>query len=186
MKIIIFEGPDKVGKSTTLNVVKDYLISKGKIPLELSLPFLMDRIYSAPSELLYRLKLQMRNLIDMYNNFSDDYVCLLDRFHLSERVYGEVLRHNCDYTEISICDSRLKAMDANLIYIYPDDMKANFEKFSCRVNKTLDGLTKEQYFETALEFDDCVYHSEIPHKYKLPTSRLIMDNIKAICDSIIN
>ena len=185
MKIILFEGPDKVGKSTTINVVKDYLISKGRIPLELSLPFLMDRIYSAPSELLYRLKLQMRNLIDMSHEFSDNYVCLLDRFHLSERVYGEVLRHNCNYTEISLCDMRMKMLGAALIYIAPDNEEENFEKFSCSVNKTLDGLTKEQYLETVHAFDECVYHSEIAHKYKLTTSK-ITASLEAICDHIIN
>lgn len=102
MKVILFEGPDKVGKTTKVNDLL-HRISLGEDEdfgnkyeaIKLNVP------YDFPTTMSARLTTQVRTerlrmtafmLYNIAQTMPDNVICLIDRLHLSEYVYGECLR----------------------------------------------------------------------------------------------
>ena len=179
MKIILFEGADKVGKTTTISELIKDLKNAGYKPLLLKLPFeYSDSISNEERE--YRLGMTVRILLDMSNYFKDDkYVCLIDRLHISERVFGDVLRNHYNKTLFNTIDITLKNMSCLLITVIPDTILGNFVKFKDKYS-LIDGLTYHQYQSTAILFETEFYSSKIKDKYMVKTQNLNDVSIKVL------
>ena len=108
----------------------------------------------------------------MNERFDDKHICLVDRLHLSEVVYGNVLR-NGDYDKLtcSYVDFQMSKMDAMLIHIIPNSLQGNYQLFKDSKG-LIDGLTFEQYSDTLVNFMAEVNRSEIRNKMELKTYEL--------------
>lgn len=149
MKIIIFEGVDKVGKTTAINELIELLPVIGLKPIKLNVPFMYS--LQTKDEHAMRLFLTLHNLEEMDKFFDDTHVCLVDRFHISEKVFGDVLRGEYDKFSFHNVDFFLNKLEAILIHITPDDIWENYQKFSDE-DGLIDGLTRMQYLKTYEEF----------------------------------
>lgn len=110
--IIIVEGIDRVGKTTLCNMIEE-----------------QTGIKVFKNESFYGKRLGAETEIELMNelvNFIDCVNCdiVLDRFHLSEYVYGVCNRgyNNLDVMEI---DEALSKKDCILIYVRPTDLNVS-------------------------------------------------------------
>lgn len=170
MKIIIFEGADKVGKTTTISKLLNSLKEEGFKTLLLNLPFEYSESLTK-EERNYRLRVTVNLLLDMSEHFDDNYVCIIDRLHISEKVFGNILRGEYDERLFNTIDILMAGLNALLITVEPDSIQENFLKFKDEKG-LLDGLTNEQYFEIVNLFDDSSNNSRIKDKYKTKTKYL--------------
>lgn len=169
MKILLFEGIDKVGKTTTIERLENTLSQKGYNVIKINVPFSCKGMNVAQST--FRLKLTVDNIVKMNEQFDDTYICLIDRLHISERVYGTILRYgNFDNFQCNLCDYKLKSLDTTLIYIQPTNIFNNFAKFS--QEDLIDGLTYKQYTDTYIAFEREVQESLISKKIIITTEKL--------------
>lgn len=170
MKVVLFEGPDKVGKTTLMMNIADKLafgetdeFGNACKPLVLGRAFGTHPLYGA-DELnklrSFRLKLEAKTIGHM-QTLSDDYVLFVDRFHLSEKVYGQVFNRGWDQWQFEAIDRLLQ--DALLVLIEPDDPEKVFNRFPDD-NGRIDGLTLEEYAQSVSLFDDCYKESSIVNK----------------------
>lgn len=173
MKILLFEGIDKVGKTTTIESLENTLSQKGYNVVKVNVPF----TYKGSSKGMnvnqstFRLRLTVNNIVKMNEQFDDNYICLIDRLHISERVYGTILRYgNFDNFQCNLCDYKLKSLDTTLIYIQPTNIFNNFVKFS--QGDLIDGLTYKQYTDTYIAFEREVQESLISKKIIITTEKL--------------
>ena len=174
MRIIIFEGADKVGKTTTISKLLNSLKEEGFKTLLLNLPFEYSESLTK-EERNYRLRVTVNLLLDMSEHLDDNYICIIDRLHISEKVFGNVLRGEYDEHLFNTIDILVAGLNALLITVEPDSIQENFLKFKDEEN-LLDGLTHEQYFEIVNLFNDSSNDSRIKNKYKTKTKYL--SNIK--------
>lgn len=174
MRIIIFEGADKVGKTTTISKLLNSLKEEGFKTLLLNLPFEYSESLTK-EERNYRLRVTVNLLLDMSEHFDDNYICIIDRLHISEKVFGNVLRGEYDEHLFNTIDILVAGLNALLITVEPDSIQENFLKFKDEEN-FLDGLTYEQYSEIVNLFNDSFNDSRIKDKYKTKTKYL--SNIK--------
>jgi thymidylate kinase len=174
MRIIIFEGADKVGKTTTISKLLNSLKEEGFKTLLLNLPFEYSESLTK-EERNYRLRVTVNLLLDMSEHFDDNYICIIDRLHISEKVFGNVLRGEYDERLFNTIDILVAGLNALLITVEPDSIQENFLKFKDEEN-LLDGLTHEQYSEIVNLFNDSSNDSRIKNKYKTKTKYL--SNIK--------
>lgn len=170
MKIIIFEGADKVGKTTTISKLLNSLKEEGFKTLLLNLPFEYSESLTK-EERNYRLRVTVNLLLDMSEHFDDNYICIIDRLHISEKVFGNILRGEYDERLFNTIDILMAGLNALLITVEPDSIEENFLKFKDEKG-LLDGLTNEQYFEIVNLFDDSSNNSRIKDKYKTKTKYL--------------
>ena len=170
MKVLLFEGIDKVGKTTTIKTLEKSLKEKGYKVMILNIPFLCNALNVEQNT--FRLRMTLDNLLNMNEQFGDDCVCLVDRLHISERVYGEVLRDGCfDNFQCNLCDYRMSKIDTTLIHVKPVNVLNNFMKFKDE-NNLIDGLTYSQYLGTYQAFIREVQKSLIHKKVDLTTVEL--------------
>lgn len=179
MKVLLFEGIDKVGKTTTIEKIEKVLTDKGYTPLLIKFPFEVQKLTNEQRE--FRLMLTVDNIISMNNFFDDTFVCLVDRLHLSEEVYGEVLRNEYNQHECNIIDFKMSQLKTILIHVKPDNLMDNFNKFKSQDN-LIDGLTCEQYSKTYQSFKKRINESRINKKIGLTTKDLdeLVENIEII------
>lgn len=171
MKVLLFEGIDKVGKTTTIKTLEGNLKEKGYKVMVLNVPFSCNNTLNVEQS-TFRLRMTLDNLLNMNEQFGDDYVCLIDRLHISEKVYGEVLRDGCfDNFQCNLCDYRMSTIDTTLIHVKPVNVLNNFMKFKDE-NNLIDGLTYSQYFGTYQAFVREVQESLIHKKIDLTTEEL--------------
>ena len=83
MKVLLFEGIDKVGKTTTIKTLEGNLKEKGYKVIVLNVPFSCNNTLNVEQS-TFRLRMTLDNLLNMNEQFGDDYVCLIDRLHISE------------------------------------------------------------------------------------------------------
>ena len=117
MKVILFEGPDKSGKTTLMQNIIDKMAFgetdefgfKYK-PLVLGRAFGTHPVYGADEQnklRAFRLGLEAESVETMLELLPDEYVLFIDRFHLSEKalkragmdywkVYGSVFKRGWD------------------------------------------------------------------------------------------
>lgn len=170
MKIILFEGIDKVGKTTTLNNLYDYLQEIGMNPMILNVPYMSSLM--EPGDIEFRLEMTTKAIDAMSAKYDDSYVCLIDRLHISEKVYGKVLRDG-NFAELrcNILDYKLSMMNTLLVHVIPDNIQDTFNEFK-DTNELIDGLTFEQYRDTFTQFAEEVKDSQIKSKFILRKSEL--------------
>ena len=171
MKVLLFEGIDKVGKTTIIKTLDKSLKEKGYKAMILNVPFSCNNALNVEQS-AFRLRMTLDNLLNMNKQFGDDYVCLIDRLHISERVYGEVLRDGCfDNFQCNSCDYWISTIDTTLIHVKPVNVLHNFMKFKDE-NNLIDGLTYSQYLGTYQAFIREVQKSLIHKKIDLTTVEL--------------
>lgn len=175
MKVVLFEGPDKVGKTTLLNNIVDKMAfgetdefgSKHK-PLVLGRAFGTHPIYGdeEQNELRsFRLKLEAKTIGRM-QTLSDDYVLFIDRFHLSEKVYGQVFDRGWDQYAFEVIDRLL--YNALLVSIEPSNPEAVFKAYPDDTGR-LDGLTFDEYIKSVWLFGSIFDESTINNKQRFIT-----------------
>lgn len=169
MKIIIFEGVDKVGKTTAINELVELFPTIGLKPIKLNVPFSCD--LKTKDEHAMRLFLTYHNLEEMDKFFDDTHVCLVDRLHISEKVFGDVLRNEYDKLSFNNADYFLNNLKAVLIHIVADDIWENYQKF-CDEDGLIDGLTKMQYLKTHEEFISTCAQSKIKRNITVKSSEI--------------
>lgn len=135
----------------------------------MNLPFTLNKPLSE-DVIRYRLRMETKNIIDMSKSFGDEYICLVDRYHLSEKVYGKLLRGSCAEFECNYADAMFSTIDSLLIHIVPDEINGNFNKFKDNDGK-LDGFTFYQYRVMLDKFDD-EFNKSGMNKVQLKTSEI--------------
>lgn len=150
MRVIIFEGLDKVGKTTTILKLKKVIEEQGKIPIIFNTPYQVN--CNCADDVAIKLNISMLVLKEMFEEYDDNYVCLIDRFHLSEMVFGPSLRDGYDLTTCIKIDNFLAHHPVFLVYVKPDCLDKNFDKFKDE-NGKLDGFNKIEYKSFAFFFD---------------------------------
>lgn len=169
MKLIIIEGIDKCGKTTMINSLYEMLKNNKRKCIIMNLPFVLNKPIDKDI-IQYRLRMETKNIIEMSNSFDDEYICLVDRYHLSEKVYGKLLRGSCAEFECNYADAMFSGLDSLLIHIVPDEIHNNFDKFKDNDGK-LDGFTFYQYRAMLDKFTDEFIRSGM-NKIQLKTSEI--------------
>ena len=170
MKVILFEGPDKSGKTTLMQNIIDKMAFgetdefgfKYK-PLVLGRAFGTHPVYGADEQnklRAFRLGLEAESVETMLELLPDEYVLFIDRFHLSEKVYGSVFKRGWDQGQFEGIDSLLCDYDTLLVHMEPADLVETYNKFPDDTGR-LDGLTFEQYDESASLFRAVYAESKI-------------------------
>lgn len=169
MKLLIVEGINKCGKTTMINLLYEALKNSKRKCIIMNLPFTLNKPLSEDA-IRYRLRMETKNIIDMSKSFGDEYICLVDRYHLSEKVYSRLLRESCAEFECNYADAMFSTIDSLLIHIVPDEINGNFNKFKDNDGK-LDGFTFYQYRVMLDKFTDEFNRSEM-NKIQLKTSEI--------------
>lgn len=183
MKVILFEGPDKVGKTTKVNDLL-HRISLGEDEdfgdkyeaVKLNLPYEFSETLSMKVALEARTNRLMDTaavLTLMNHHYGDDVVCLIDRLHISEAVYGECLRNGAyDHAVYANIDSALADdFDTTLITCVPTITSEWIDKFG--MNGQIDDLSYEQYEQSVNLFMKLHQKSQIKKKMLLSFDDLI-------------
>ena len=74
MKVLLFEGIDKVGKTTIIKTLDKSLKEKGYKVMILNVPFSCNNALNVEQS-AFRLRMTLDNLLNMNKQFGDDYVC---------------------------------------------------------------------------------------------------------------
>lgn len=169
MKLFIVEGIYKCGKTTMINSLCERLENSKRKCITMNLPFVVNKPLDKDA-IKYRLRMTTANIIEMSKTFGDEYICFIDSYHLSEKVYGKLLRGSCAEFECNYADAMLSAMDSLLVHVVPDEIHGNFNKFKDN-NGKLNGLTYYQYCVMLDKFTDEFNKSGMKKK-QLKTSEL--------------
>ena len=151
--IIIVEGIDRVGKSTLCNK----LVEKGLLLVNEKCKEVKHNEFRHQLE-NERIKAQT-TLLELIHNKAN---IVLDRFHLSQYVYGVVNRNIDDVSMFNI-DERLSNLDAMLVFVNPVDINRSSTEHGSDLSKHQElfdickTLTNIPYIETTYyELDDTV------------------------------
>lgn len=127
-KLIIVEGIDRVGKTTLVNKLVDELgykkyVQLGNIERFNNFRKIQNKeiIRLAETRVIYSTLSVINSLIDKDINL------VIDRFHLSELVYGAVERDYLNYEMFEV-DKLLAKLKAVLIYVKPTDIVKSSEE----------------------------------------------------------
>lgn len=174
MKILLFEGPDRVGKTTMANYLFDTIafgessdFSDDLVPLFLGRAFGTHPVFSGEREnklRSFRLMIETNSISKMMK-LPDNYVLFIDRFHLSEKVYGQVFKRGYNAANVRMIDAILK--NALLVYMTPKDKQETYEQFKDSATGLIDDLTFEQYAKSIVLFDEAFCDSYNLHKVKV-------------------
>lgn len=141
--IVIIEGVDRVGKTTLCNMLKEcgYQVLNGKLKYDGNNTHIKqlvehDRIF-AQTDLL--------KLID------NDINLVIDRFHLSQYVYGLINRGENDSEMIMTIDKDLAKLNCKLVFVDPINIQNSSEEH-------LANLERHQIL-----FDICKQFTKIPY-----------------------
>lgn len=154
--IVIVEGIDRVGKTTLVNkLVKECPIK----------PFIDSYLKFTYYNYEYNKTLQVdgsrnnitantekiNSLLNFFEQFTDniDVDILLDRFHLSEFVYGMCDRNYLSFEAFDSFDERLSELNALIVYVEPKDLSWSSEQHGSDLQKHLEA------FEYAIEETAC-------------------------------
>lgn len=174
MKVVLFEGPDKVGKTTMANYLFDTIafgessdFSDDFVPLFLGRAFGTHPVFSGEREnklRSFRLMIETNSISKMMK-LPDNYVLFIDRFHLSEKVYGQVFKRGYNAANVRMIDAMLEK--ALLVYMTPKDTCETYEQFKDDATGLIDDLTIDQYAMSVNLFDEAFAESYIPGKVKI-------------------
>ena len=148
--IVIVEGIDRVGKTTLCNklVANGFVLLNEKCQLPISnldrQMIEQERIHS---------QLAVLKLIKNEN-------IVIDRFHLSQIVYGSVNRNSLDTTMFNV-DEELAKIGAKLIIVNPEDLTKSSEEHGSNLDmhfimfEMCKRCTKMQYYSTCYSSLSC-------------------------------
>lgn len=174
MRVILFEGPDKTGKSTAIkqlcsmiNVGETEEFGSRYNALVLNKPY-----YAYGNESLQfkidGIEASLQSMFDTIMTLRDvfvgqDIVLFIDRLHISEYVYSELFNREpafmCDFI-----DSELSMYETLLVHCVPDDVEATIKKFE--LDGTIDNLTFDEYRKSVVLFEKYIKNSPIMNKVK--------------------
>lgn len=137
--IVIVEGIDRVGKSTLVNKLVD--IGFNKIDAKLTYDGCDNRV----AQIVHSNRMLAQ--IELLKYVHEDIV--IDRFHLSQIVYGILERNEFDENMLDI-DKRLSELDAYIVFVEPTDIVSSSEQHGKRLHA-----------HQSL-FDFCKYITKIP------------------------
>lgn len=171
MRIILFEGPDKSGKSTLILGVERWLASelakKGSKAhvYRFNLPFSYanEKDPADPHEYSHaRLVAAFSSLQVCDKVLGADDVMLIDRFHISEAVFCLEYRRPVNDVTGDLIDQWFAQNDAVLVECRIDDVDAAVKKFSW--NGFIDLVDEGSYRRLCDSFKDACSCSSIPNK----------------------
>lgn len=128
--IVVVEGIDRVGKTTFCNALKEKFGEKVVIFKDEMAEFLREE---RKNKQMLMAASSMNTIINFHNQFLQDKVLVLDRFHTTEYVYGVVERgvkkKKAKRIMMSI-ESELNKLDGDYRYIYmrPMSLKRSSEE----------------------------------------------------------
>ena len=174
MKIILFEGPDKTGKSTAIkqlcsmiNVGETEEFGSQYNALVLNKPYVAygnESLQFKVNAIDASLDAMFNMILSLRLNFRDDNVVLLiDRLHISELVYAELFGREASHWFDTI-DMDLMLHKALLVHCVPDDVESTIKKFE--FDGTIDNLTFDEYRESIKLFDKYIDYSLINNVVK--------------------
>lgn len=171
MRIILFEGPDKSGKSTLIRGVERWLAgelakkgSKAHV-YRFNLPFSYanEKDPADPHEYSHaRLVAAFSSLQECNKILDADDVMLIDRFHISEAVFGLEYRRPVNDVTVNMIDRWLAQNGAVLVECRIDDVDAAVKKFSWY--GFIDLVDEGSYRRLCDSFKDACSCSSIPNK----------------------
>lgn len=174
MKVILFEGADKTGKSTAIkqlcsmiNVGETEEFGNQYNALVLNKPY----IAYGNESLQFKVDGIEASLQSMYDTiwtirdkFEDQQIVLfIDRLHISEFVYSEL--YNRETTSLCcLIDSELSLLDVLLVHCAPVDVEETIKRFD--LDGHIDTLTFDEYRKSVTMFDFYITNSFIGNKVK--------------------
>lgn len=174
MKIILFEGPDKTGKSTAIkqlcsmiNVGETEEFGSQYNALVLNKPYFAYGNESLQFK-IDGIEASLQSMLDTIGTISDYFVddnivLLIDRLHISEYVYSELF--NREVTPLcDVIDSELSLMDTLLVHCIPSDVEDTIDRF--KFEGSIDTLTFDEYRKSVTLFERYVDSSFINNKIK--------------------
>ena len=174
MKVILFEGADKTGKSTAIKQLCS-MINLGETEefgsqynaLVLNKPYIAygnESLQFKINAIDASLDAMFNTITSLRRNFRDDNVVLLiDRLHISEFVYAELFGREASHWFDTI-DMDLMLHEALLVHCVPDDVESTIKKFE--FDGTIDNLTFDEYRKSIKLFDKYIDYSLIDHVIK--------------------
>lgn len=179
MKFILFEGPDKTGKTTAINQLCN-LINLGETE-EFGNKYhavVLNKPYSCPGDDRLQFK---RNFVDaslymMYDSMyvledythDDNVVVFIDRCHISEYVYAELF-----YRSLSLwtgaLDKFFMMRDTMLVQCVNRNVNDTIRKFE--YDGTIDGMSFMEYKRSIVLFEKYCRASLINYKIKYSYDR---------------
>ena len=153
--IVIVEGIDRVGKTTLVNKIKESCNVKSFIDSYMKFSYLNIEAIQVASVKGDRNNIvanteKINSLINFFEQFSDKIGnILLDRFHLSEFVYGLVDRKYYSLEAFYSLDERLANLGALIIYVEPKDVNWSSEQHGSSLANHLN------FFEYAIKNSSC-------------------------------
>lgn len=143
--IVIVEGIDRVGKSTLTTKLQDkgFKILNGKLKCN-------DNNIRQVVE-TDRICAQL-DLLEMIDN---EYNIVIDRFHLSQLVYGLINRKMFDKTMLEV-DLRLSLLNCELIFVNPKNIDKSCEEHGddLKIHQALFDMLK---CITKIRYRECTY-----------------------------
>ena len=174
MKIILFEGPDKTGKSTAIkqlcsmiNVGETEEFGSRYNALVLNKPYIAYGNESLQFK-IDGIEASLQSMLDTIITIRDVFVgqniaLFIDRLHISERVYSELF--NRETTSLcDIIDSELSVHETLLVHCIPCDVEETIGTFE--LDGCIDTLNFDEYRESVEIFDKYIEHSLIMNKVK--------------------
>ena len=174
MKIILFEGPDKTGKSTAIkqlcsmiNVGETEEFGSRYNALVLNKPYIAYGNESLQFK-IDGIEASLQSMLDTIITIRDVFVgqniaLFIDRLHISERVYSELF--NRETTSLcDIIDSELSVHETLLVHCIPCDVEETIGTFE--LDGCIDTLNFDEYRESVEIFDKYIEHSLIMNKIK--------------------
>ena len=172
MKVILFEGADKTGKTTAvkqlcsmINVGETEEFGNCHSAIVMNKPYVAygnESLQFKINAIDASLDAMFETIISLRRNFeSDNVVLLIDRLHISELVYAELFGREASHWFDTI-DMDLMLHDALLVHCVPDDVDATISKFE--LDGTIDNLTFDEYRKSIELFDKYIEYSLIDKK----------------------
>lgn len=174
MKIILFEGPDKTGKSTAIkqlcsmiNVGETEEFGSRYNALVLNKPYIAYGNESLQFK-IDGIDASLQSMLDTIITIRDvfvgqDIVLFIDRLHISEYVYSELFNRETT----SMCDTidcELSMHKTLLVHCVPCDVEETIGTFE--LDGCIDTLNFDEYRESVEIFDKYIEHSLIMNKIK--------------------
>ena len=139
MSIVIFEGSNKVGKSTLIDALADECDREGIKCCIFNKRHAKNSEKKVTPEEMFEIA--CRDFSEMLKH-SRNKLVIVDRFHITEFVYGLIYRGYYNFDMLEVIDKLLKAVDAKLIMVtsYYEHIEDPFEKW--KLNKIQEDMLK--------------------------------------------
>lgn len=174
MKIVLFEGPDKTGKSTAIkqlcsmiNVGETEEFGSQYNALVLNKPYIAYGNESLQFK-IDGIEASLQSMLDTIITIRDvfvghDIVLFIDRLHISEYVYSELFSR-VTTSMCGVIDSELSMHETLLVHCVPVDVENTIGTFE--LDGCIDTLNFDEYRKSVALFEKYIKHSSIMNKIK--------------------